>query len=40
MMRNTIVALSLAAFAATGTASAQENATFTMRSGESVRRAS
>jgi hypothetical protein len=34
MMRNTIVALSLAAFAATGTASAQENATFTMRSGE------
>lgn len=34
MIRNTIVAVSLAAFAAAGTASAQENATFTMRSGE------
>ncbi len=34
MIRKTVVALSIAAFAAAGTASAQENATFTMRSGE------
>lgn len=34
MIRNTVVALSIAAVAAVGTASAQENATFTMRSGE------
>ena len=34
MMRNTIIAMSIAAFAAAGTASAQENATFTLRSGE------
>jgi hypothetical protein len=34
MIRNTVVALSIAAVAAAGTASAQENATFTMRSGD------
>jgi hypothetical protein len=34
MIRKTVVALSIAAVAAVGTASAQENATFTMRSGE------
>jgi len=31
MMRKTVIAMSIAAFAAAGTASAQENATFTMR---------
>lgn len=34
MMRRTVVALSIAALALAGTASAQENATFTLRSGE------
>jgi PA-IL-like protein len=34
MISRTVVALSIAAFAVTGTASAQENATFTLRSGE------
>ena len=34
MIRNTVVALSLAALSVAGTASAQENATFTLRSGE------
>jgi hypothetical protein len=34
MIRNTVVALSIAAVATAGTASAQENATFTLRSGE------
>jgi hypothetical protein len=34
MIRSTVVALSIAAFAVASTASAQENATFTLRSGE------
>lgn len=34
MIRKTVVALSIAAFALANTASAQENATFTLRSGE------
>jgi hypothetical protein len=34
MIRSTVVALSIAAVATTATASAQENATFTLRSGE------
>ncbi len=34
MIRNTVVALSIAAVTAAGTASAQENATFTTRSGD------
>jgi hypothetical protein len=33
-MRKTVIAMSIAAFAAAGTAFAQENATFTLRSGE------